>query len=238
MKVIRPDWRAGKRVGAFTTTRHGGVSQGRLASLNLGVRNGDDPECVAENRRRVAQQVPAEPCWLEQEHGCRVIHLDDWHEGMVADAAWTDLPGRVAVVQTADCLPILLACRDKQAVAAVHAGWRGLAAGIVGETLAAMSGVGSSPVAWIGPSVCGHCYQVGDDVREAFVASDPRQARHFRPDGERWRGDLKAIAADELTRSGAEVHDCRRCTMCEPETFYSFRRDGVTGNLASLIWLE
>ncbi|MFW5926784.1 MAG: peptidoglycan editing factor PgeF [Wenzhouxiangella sp.] len=238
MKLIRPDWSPGIDVGAFSTTRHGGVSRGRLAGLNLGVRNGDDAACVAENRARLRRFLPADPCWLDQVHGCRVIHLDEWHEGVVADAAWSDRPGQVAVVQTADCLPILLVRRGRPAVAAIHAGWRGLAAGIIAETLAAMSGAGDLPIAWIGPSVCARCYQVGGEVREAFVAVDEEFDRHFQADGDRWRADLKAIAAAQLSWLGAEVHDCGRCTMCEPRNFYSFRRDGPTGNLASLIWLE
>lgn len=238
MNWIRPECFDPARIGALSTTRHGGISQGPPASLNLGVNNGDDPERVAHNRRRVAAQAGGEVCWLNQVHGREVIHLDDWHEGVAADAAWTDRPGRVAVVQTADCLPVLIAHRAGRAVAAVHAGWRGLAAGIVERTIVSLGQPRNELIAWIGPSICGRCYQVGDEVRAALVARHPGFGDHFLADGERWRADLKAIARHELAAHGVSVHDSGRCTMGEPEHFYSFRRDGTTGNLASLIWIN
>lgn len=178
----------------------------------------------------------AEPRWLKQVHGSRVIHLADWRPEIEADAAWTDRPDEVVVIQTADCLPILLADRYANVVAGVHGGWRSLAGGVITETLSALPVDGSELVAWIGPGICGRCYQVGSEVREAFRAVDPALLEAFAPDGDRWRADLKWIAAQQLRESGVEVFDCGRCTFEEPEDFYSFRRDGKTGRMASVIW--
>lgn len=237
MKVIEPDWPVEGRVGAFTSTREGGVSTGPWASLNLGINSGDDAEAIAANRDRLIGELPAQPCWLRQVHGSRVIHLDDWQPDIEADAAWTDRAGEVVVIQTADCLPILIAARDGSLVAGVHGGWRSLAAGILGKTLAGLPVTGSELCAWIGPGICARCYQVGGEVRSAFVELDPVLAAAFRADGERWRADLKWIAAWQLRAAGVEVFDCRRCTYEEVDTFYSYRREGQTGRLASVIWV-
>lgn len=238
MKVIEPDWPPGERVGAFATTRDGGQSAGPWASLNLGVNSGDEPEAVAANRTRLSSRLPAEPRWLRQVHGSRVIHLADWRPGIAADAAWTDRPGELVAIQTADCLPILLADRSASLVAGVHGGWRSLAAGIIGKILSALPVDGSVLCAWIGPGICRRCYQVGGEVREAFVRVDSVLGSAFEPDGERWRADLKWIAACQLRQAGVEVYDCGRCTFEEPQEFYSFRRDGQTGRMASVIWLK
>ncbi|RFF27118.1 MULTISPECIES: peptidoglycan editing factor PgeF [unclassified Wenzhouxiangella] len=213
MKVIEPGWPVDERTGAFTTTRDGG----------------DDPLEAAE--------LPAEPHWLEQVHGSRVVHLADWRPGIQADAAWTDRAGEVVVIKTADCLPILLADRDAGFVAGIHGGWRSLADGIIDKMLAALPS-GADLRAWIGPGICAGCYQVGGEVRQAFVEFDPLLAAAFEADGDRWRADLKWIAAHQLRAGGAEVFDCGRCTFEEADTFYSFRREGKTGRMASLIWLK
>ncbi len=238
MKVIEPDWPPGERVGAFATTRDGGLSAGPWASLNLGASSGDNPEAVATNRARLSSRLPAEPRWLRQVHASRVIHLTDWRPQIRADAAWTDRPGEVVAIQTADCLPILLADRSASLVAGIHGGWRSLAVGIIGQTLAALPVDGAALCAWIGPGICARCYQVGGEVRESFLAVDPALADAFEPDGERWRADLKWIATHQLRQAGVEVYDCERCTFEEPDTFYSFRREGTTGRMASVIWLE
>lgn len=236
MKVVEPDWPFGDRPGAFATTRHGGVSEGPYASMNIGVNSGDDRQAVAANRDRLGAELPAQPCWLRQVHGTRVIHLADWHPDVAADAAWTDRPGEVVVIQAADCLPILLAGRTDALVAGVHGGWRSLAGGIIDETLSALPVRGADLCAWIGPGICGRCYQVGDDVRAAFLAIDPELERAFEADGERWRADLKHIAAHQLGEAGVEVFDCRRCSYEETDTFYSFRREGQTGRMATVAW--
>lgn len=215
MKVIEPDWPLDRRIGAFTTTRDGG----------------DAP-------RAVAAELPAEPCWLEQVHGTQVIHLADWRAGIQADAAWTDRAAEVVVIKTADCLPILLADRNVGVVGGIHGGWRSLAAGIIDNTLSALPVPGTELYAWIGPAICGRCYQVGGEVREAFEAIDPSLLEAFEPDGERWRADLKWIAAKQLCDAGVEVFDCARCTFEDEDEFYSFRRDGASGRMASLIWLR
>ncbi|NBB91541.1 MAG: peptidoglycan editing factor PgeF [Gammaproteobacteria bacterium] len=238
MKVIEPDWPVERRVGAFTTTRDGGVSVGPWASLNLGVNSGDEADAVAANRGRLTDELPAEPRWLGQVHGSRVIHLADWQPEVEADAAWTDRPGEAVVIQTADCLPVLLAARDGSLVAGVHGGWRSLAAGIIERTLWAVPVPGKELRAWIGPGICARCYQVGGEVRSAFVDLDPVLAAAFQADGDRWRADLKWIAAQQLRAAGVEVFDCRRCTFEEVDTFYSFRREGRTGRLASVIWMS
>lgn len=238
MTIIEPDWPLGERVHAFATTRHGGVSEGAWASMNLGINSGDDSGGVTANRARLAAELPAEPRWLKQVHGASIIHLADWQPGIEADAAWTDRPGEVVVIQTADCLPILLADRDATVVAGVHGGWRSLAGGILSETLSALPVEVRELVAWIGPGICGRCYQVGADVREAFEVINPALLEAFEPDGDRWRADLKWIAAYQLRESGVEVFDCGRCTFEDVENLYSFRRDRRTGRMASVIWLK
>ncbi len=166
-----------------------------------------------------------------------MIHLDGWRDGVEADAAWTDRPGQIAVVLTADCLPVLLADEHGTVVAAVHAGWKGLAAGILERAIEALPTVGGQLYAWIGPGICANCYQVGDDVREALTATDPEAGVAFRRDGLRWRADLKRLASSRLQRHGVLTLDSGRCTHCDKDRFFSFRRDGVTGRMASLIWL-
>lgn len=238
MQVIEPDWPLDARVGAFATTRHGGVSEGPYAAMNIGINSGDDAGAVAANRARLTAGLPSPPRWLRQVHGTRVIHLADWRPDIEADAAWSDRRGDVVVIQAADCLPIVLADRDGSLVAGVHGGWRSLAGGIIDATLASLPVGGAELVAWIGPGICGRCYQVGDEVRDAFVAIDPELARAFEADGERWRADLKWIAAHQLRTAGVEVFDSRRCTFEESKSFHSFRREGKTGRMATVVWLK
>lgn len=239
------DWEAPAGVGALMSTRHGGVSAAPYASLNLGVAVGDDASAVAENRRRFAAATGAEPVWLRQVHGCRVVrlgHAQDQEQSPEADAAWTDRPGRACVVQVADCLPLLLAHSDGRAVAAAHAGWRGLAAGIVEETVRALCvGSRSEPrdlLAWVGPCIGPRQFEVGGDVLAAF----PGDARHFssrpRPDGAaRWLADLPALARERLERLGVRrISGGGWCTVEDGSRFFSFRRDGVTGRMAAAIW--
>jgi YfiH family protein len=242
-------WDAPPGVGALMSTRHGGVSAAPYASLNLGVAVGDVAGAVAENRRRFATAAGAEPVWLRQVHGCRVVRLGtdedqgpDEARDPEADAAWTDRPGRACVVQVADCLPLLLAHRDGRAVAAAHAGWRGLAAGVVEETVRALcEGSQSKPqdlLAWIGPCIGPRQFEVGADVLAAF----PGDARHFssrpRPDGAvRWLADLPALARNRLARLGVQrISGGGWCTVEHASRFFSFRRDGVTGRMAAAIW--
>ncbi|ROR34706.1 peptidoglycan editing factor PgeF [Inmirania thermothiophila] len=236
---IEAQWPAPPRVRALTTLRTGGVSAGPYAGLNLAGHVGDAPEAVAENRRRLraALALPAEPAWLRQVHGTRVVEAPAG-AGAEADGAWTARPGVVLAVLTADCLPVVLARRDGGAVAVAHAGWRGLAAGVLEAAVAALGG---GVVAWIGPAIGAAAYEVGPEVREAVLAADPGAAEAMRPSPRagRWRLDLAAAARRRLRRAGVEaVAVCGRCTFREAAAFYSYRRDGVTGRMATLAWIE
>lgn len=236
---ITPDWPAPAGVRALTSLRAGGVSRGAYAGLNLALHVGDDPERVRENRDRLARAagVPVEPCWLEQVHGAGVIDAADWRPGVRADAAVARDPGRVCAVLTADCLPVLLCARDGGAVAAIHAGWRGLAAGVIE---AAVRALGDSGIAWLGPAIGPQAFEVGEEVRAVFLAADADAAAAFRPSpAGRWLADLYRLARRRLRAAGVtEVYGGGECTHRDAARFYSYRRDGVTGRMASLIWRE
>ncbi len=238
--LIRPDWPAPAGIQACATTRSGGVSRGAWAELNLGRHCGDDGEATAENQRRLAACLPAAPRWLKQVHGTRLIHLDDWRPDIEADAAWTDRPGQVAAILTADCLPILLADRRGSLVAALHAGWRGLAAGLIAQVIRALPVPSRDLLAWIGPGISAAHYEVDERLRAAFVDSDRALSGCFLANARgRWQADLKAIAAHQLGQAGlVSISDCGLCTAALPDRFYSWRRDGgYTGRQASLIWI-
>ncbi len=242
IECITPGWSAPARVRAASTTRSGGVSRGAFAALNLGDHVGDAPGDVARNRELLvaALALPAEPCWLDQVHGVEVVPAHAHGAGRLADGAWTDRPGVVCAVMTADCLPILLADRSGTRVAALHGGWRGLVAGIVARGVEALGVDPRELVAWLGPAIGPRAYQVGDEVRSAFTELGMRHAQAFTPVGEgRWLADLYGLARAELHGLGVrEVGGGDRCTHSEPEFFYSYRRDGRTGRAATLIWME
>jgi YfiH family protein len=237
IELIQPGWPAGPGLSALATTRAGGVSCGPFASFNLGDCCGDDPGAVAENRRRLAASLPSAPCWLKQVHGTDLIHLDDWQPGIEADAAWTDRPDQVAAVLAADCLPLLFADRREQLVAVVHAGWRGLASGVVERAVAGLPVAPERLLAWIGPGISQAHYEVSDEVRAAFGSEPDAFARNERG---RWQADLKAIARVRLSAAGVgQVIDSGLCTAADRARFFSYRRDhGQTGRQASLIWLR
>jgi YfiH family protein len=252
--ALRPDWQAPPGVRAAFTRRACGVSIGAYASLNLGGHVGDDALAVAENRRRVAAALglPAEPLWLLQVHGTTVLQADGHAGGEPdaaaprgaapprADAAITRQPGRVLAVLVADCLPVLLARRDGRAVAVAHAGWRGLAAGVVEATVAALGGAADELMAWLGPAIGPAHFEVGDEVRTAFCEREAQAALAFvRNARGRWQCDLHQLARQRLTALGLRsIHGEPRCTYDEAESFYSYRRDGITGRMAGLIWLD
>lgn len=234
--LLLPDWPAPSNVRACVSTRLGGVSSGAYASLNLGAHVGDEAEAVAENRRRFAKaaDLAHEPAWLTQVHGCAVVAAG---EHATADACWTATPRRPCAVMTADCLPVLFAALDGSCVAAAHAGWRGLAAGVLESTLAALPTSPAQVIAWLGPAIGPAAFQVGDEVRAAFVAQAADDAAAFRPDGKRWRADLFALARARLARAGvAAVYGGGLCTVSDQARFFSHRRDGLSGRFASLIW--
>jgi YfiH family protein len=227
-------------VRACTTTRAGGVSEGPWASLNLGDHVDDDPAAVAANRARLAGELalPREPQWLRQVHGTRVRAPDA--EADCADACFEDRPGRVCAVLTADCLPVLLCNAAGTRVAAAHAGWRGLVAGVLEQTAARFDDPPAQILAWLGPAIGPQAFEVGDEVRAAFVGADTAAAAHFvakRPG--HWLADLYGLARLRLARAGiTQVSGGGFCTYREPERFYSYRRDGITGRMASLIWIQ
>ena len=239
LPLIKPVWPAPASVQAIATTRQGGVSQGAWASFNLGQHCGDQADHVAINHQRLAAQLPAAPHWLRQVHGTRVIHLDDWSPGIEADGAWTDRPDVVVAILTADCLPVLLADRQGSLVAGLHAGWRGLAGGILSAGVAALPITPDRLVAWLGPAISAAAYEVDDPVREAFVSQHVEWSKYFPVNARgRYQADLKGLAREQLAAAGvADIVDSDLCTAGQPERFFSWRRDGGrTGRQASLIW--
>ncbi len=234
------DWPAPPGVRALQTTRLGGVSQGPYASFNLATHCGDDPAAVARNRAllRETLALPAEPAWLNQVHGCAVARAPV--PGLpTADASVAEGRGQVCVVMTADCLPVLFCAEDGSAVAAAHAGWRGLAGGVLEQTLAALGRPPSRLLAWMGAAIGPAAFEVGPEVREAFVAQDPDAAACFTPGRSgRLQADLYALARLRLRRAGLErVYGGGLCTHADTQRFHSFRRDPVCGRMASLVWI-
>jgi len=241
MELIRPDWEAPPAIAAAATTRTGGVSTGSRAALNLGDRVGDDPAAVAENRRRLTEALalPDEPAWLAQVHGTRVVEAAPGGTPAEADAAVTRQPGAVCAVLTADCLPVLLASRGGDEVAAVHAGWRGLADGVVAGALEAMRTPPEQLLAWLGPAIAQPAFEVGDEVRERFIRRDVVNAAFFAPnERQRWQADLTGLARRELEAAGVTVSGGGFCTYDESERFFSYRRDGDCGRQATLVWIR
>ncbi|HYQ93271.1 MAG TPA: peptidoglycan editing factor PgeF [Burkholderiales bacterium] len=236
---ITPDWPAERRVHALITTRDGGVSPGKFASLNLSMRVGDDPHCVARNRAILRACLPAEPAWVIQVHGTAVVDAARATPDAEADGVVTQSPGEVCAVMTADCLPVLLSDRAGRSVGIAHAGWRGLAGGIVENVVRAMGVPSRDIIAYIGPGIGARRYEVGEDVRKAFVGKDPAAASSFEPrENGTYFADLRDLARRRLAAAGvAEVHDGEFCTASESR-FFSYRRDRTTGRMASLIWLE
>lgn len=237
---IVPDWPAPPRVRAFVTTRHGGVSGGECSSLNLALHVGDEVAAVTANRRRLAAALPGEPVWLSQVHGTAVVEADRACEGSIADASMTRVPNTVCAVMTADCLPVLLCDEAGSVVAAVHAGWRGLAAGVIEAALDAMACPGARVLAYLGPAIGAASFEVGDEVRAAFVASDPAAAVAFafRSQG-KWLADLYELARMRLSARGVSgVFGGGFDTFADSQRFFSYRRSPRSGRMASLIWLE
>ena len=241
IETIKPDWLAPPQIQACCTTRRGGVSQIPFDSLNLGLHVGDSADDVLQNRRRLRAdlRLPTEPCWINQTHSIEVVTLEQ--DGKRdADAAITREAGRIAVVMTADCLPILLCNRAGSEVAAIHAGWRGLQAGVIQSTLAAMHSPAEQLIAWIGPGITQASFEVGDEVYAAFVDSETSAASCFsanRPG--HWLCDLGGLAKSVLRRAGvADVSLSPHCSYRDAGRFYSYRREATTGRMASLIWIN
>lgn len=244
LQLITPDWPAPARVRAAFTLRTGGVSVAPYDSLNLGARIGDSVEAVAENRRRVREKLrlPAEPVWLEQVHGVGVVDLgaSTAYVPPVGDASVARAAGRVCAIRVADCMPVLFAARDGSAVGAAHAGWRGLAGGVLEATIGRVGVPASQLIAWMGPAIGPQNFEVGDDVRTAFMKTDVDTASAFVPNSRgRWQCDLYALARRRLTALGVfGIYGGGWCTFAEATRFYSYRRDGRCGRMAALIWIE
>ena len=235
---IVPDWPAPGNVRALITTRAGGVSLGPYASLNLGPRSGDDMHAVAANRSVLRATLPRDPAWLRQMHGNQVIDADAPSPPAEADAAVSRRPGTVCAVLVADCVPVLLANRSGSAVAVAHAGWRGLAAGVVENTVRAMPCEPGELLAFLGPGIGPAAFEVGADVQEAFVRRDPAAASAFTAHGSgKWLADLFALARQRLLRAGVTgIYGGGVCTHSDARRFFSYRRDRITGRMAALIW--
>jgi polyphenol oxidase len=248
--ALQPQWQAPARVRAACTWRTGGHSRGPFASLNLATHVGDDPEHVQANRAAIhaALRLPEEPQWLQQVHGHTVLQLDAQRAAdvtLTADAAVTRLAGLPLAILVADCLPVLLASSDGAVIGAAHAGWRGLAAGVIEATVAAMAGPGVQLRAWLGPCIRQPHFEVGADVRDAFLNEAPAWERaatvtaFARNARGRWQCDLAALATVRLQRVGVTaINDCGVCTFDERAHCFSFRRDGQTGRMAALLWLQ
>lgn len=236
------EWPLPRGVRAAFTTRRGGVSGAPWDSLNLGAHVNDDPAHVAANRARLRAMLDlrADPAWLNQVHGVAVADLDAAAiSGVVtADAAVAREAGRPCVIMVADCLPVLFASRDGRRIGAAHAGWRGLAAGVLEQTVAALAVPAADLTAWLGPAISREHFEVGGEVREAFVAHDPGAAADFAPNARgRWQADLAGLARRRLAALGvADVHGGDWCTVADRERFFSHRRDGRGGRMAALIW--
>jgi len=241
IEVIAADWRAPAGISACCTTRRGGVSRPPYDSLNLGLHVGDRDADVICNRQRLRDELalPGEPCWMTQTHSARVVTLEQ-DDNRDADAAITREPGRVAAVMIADCLPIMLCSLAGSEVAAIHAGWRGLHAGVIAATVAAMQSEPGQLLAWIGPGISQANFEVGEEVYTVFVDSIADAQTMFRANRPgHWLCDLAGLAELVLRGLGvAEVTRSSHCSFRDSELFYSYRREAVTGRMASLIWIK
>ena len=239
--IIAADWSAPANVRAYTTLRGGGVSRPPFDALNLAAHVGDDPAHVARNRAllRQALELPGEPVWLDQRHGSAVVSIDTApRDRPPADAAVAHTPEQVCAVLTADCLPVLLCDSDGTRVAAVHAGWRGLAAGVIGAAIGRLDSGGGRLMAWLGPAIGPEAYEVDAPVHTQLLASCPQAEDAFAPSRPgHWFADLRAVARHQLRAAGVDAIAGGDLCTCADERLFSHRRDGVCGRQASLIWL-
>lgn len=235
------NWPAPNHIRAITTTRNGGQSIAPYDSLNLGDHVGDDPAVVTANRQVLLEtaSLPAEPLWLRQTHSIDVIHSNQWQQNIEADAIISNSPNKVCAVMTADCLSLLLTDKSGTRVAAVHAGWRGLKDGIIENTLGRFKVASSEILAWLGPAIGPKAFEVGPEVKAAFLAVDPAAESAFtKTHSDRFLADIYLLARQRLSAQGVTaIYGGDYCTFSEKERFFSYRRDGVTGRMASLIWI-
>ncbi|MDG6479587.1 peptidoglycan editing factor PgeF [Glaesserella parasuis] len=242
MKKILPTWSVPDFVHAFTTTREGGVSQAPFDSLNLGDHVTDEPQSVQTNREILQEQgnLPHFPLYLTQTHSTRVLRLPYEQNDIEADAVYTNQANQVCLVMTADCLPVLFCSKDGKEIAAAHAGWRGLCDGVLEATVAEFECKPENICVWLGPAIGPTAFQVGEDVIEQFCAFDPQAREAFVADeyiSGKFLGNLYQIARQRLNKLGiTEIAGGDYCTYCDAEQFFSYRRDKVTGRMATLIW--
>lgn len=237
---IVPDWPAPPCVKAFVTTRAGGVSRAPFTGLNLGDHVGDAPGDVAANRALLQVYLPSDPVWLRQVHGTNVVAAGAVNSDVEADASCTEKNGVVCAILTADCLPVLICDRNGSIVGAAHAGWRGLSQSILEKTIAAMRVPPPELLVFLGPAIGPSHYEVGDDVRDVFVNDDENAVTAFLPTADgKWLANLYELAQLRLRRTGVEeIYGGDFCTFADSDRFFSYRRDGTTGRMASLIWLD
>ena len=242
IQPLEPDWPAPVRVKAIMTTRLGGSSRPPYDSLNLALHVGDEASLVAQNRTLLREScgLPAEPFWLQQVHGCDVADVAGDLPGCEADAVYSRTSGQVCAVMTADCLPLLMTNRAGSEVCAVHAGWRGLSEGVIESAVSRFRAATPELLVWLGPAIGPQAFEVGDDVYRAFVSQFREDSEAFRRnDRGRWWADIYQLARLRLARLGVGyVGGGDYCTFSQSSLFFSYRRDGVTGRMASLIWLE
>ena len=245
--ALKPDWPASYRVRAISTTRAGGVSGRPWNSLNLGVHVEDDPDHVRQNRRRLAESTGLKSeqiGWLNQVHGIDVVELNPDNVGQIAkaDASYTRHPGIACAILTADCLPVILADREGTVVGAAHCGWRSLCGGVIENLVSKMAVAPEALQAWLGPAIGPDSFEVGPEVREAFLDHDPKAVHAFTAEGARpghFMADIYALATLRLNHLGvSNVTGGGLCTVQDSDRFFSYRRDGRTGRMATLIWLN
>ena len=238
---IVPDWPAPKNIKAISTTRNGGYSLAPYKQLNLGLHVGDDVDLVLKNRQLITDsaQLPEAPRWLEQTHSTNVLTSQNWQTDSVADAMVSQHSDHVCTVMTADCLPILLCDQQGTMVAAIHAGWRGLQAGIIENTIKHFSCPAAEIMAWFGPAIGPSQFEVGEEVYQQFVCSAPQASSAFQPtDEQHYLANIYLLAKQRLNSNGiSAIYGGQLCTVSDSQQFFSYRREGVTGRMATMIWL-
>lgn len=240
LDLIIPNWPVSARVKAYTTTRQGGFSQGAFASFNLRLEEGREGEAVQQNRKLLAKtlQLPNEPFWLNQVHGTKVVRAEPKSTSIPADASFTTQVDIVCAVLTADCLPILLCDQKATCVAAIHAGWKSLVAGVIEATIQKLTSPPNELFAWLGPAIGPEVFAVGDEVYQQFIQVDAEAAQAFKPYHDRWLANIYLLAKQRLSKCGVTaVYGGEFCTFTQQDRFYSYRREPQTGRMASLIWL-
>lgn len=242
LRYCLPDWPAPSSVKAFVTTRNGGVSKASWSSFNMSFRSGDDAESVRRNRELLLHDWQLDNVqWLNQVHGADVVRANTVGQEQEADACWTDTPGQACAVLTADCLPVIVCNQAGTRVAVAHAGWKGLAGGVLEQTVAMFDDAHDQLIAWLGPAISQHCFEVGPEVRQVFMAyADIAERAFVAGDDDRWFADLYRLARQRLAAAGvASVYAGDHCTYGDADQFFSYRRDGAeSGRMASIIWID